>query len=304
MEACRLCGANAPLLLSHILPAFAFRWLRDTSGTGYIRNSAEPNQRVQDGIKKYWLCADCETRFSRCETAFANKLFHPFLKHSGGRFPYDGWLLYFCTSISWRLLKLSLEDDDLNDWTPAEVSHAVEAEKVWREYLLGKRMHPGGYRQHLIPMDAMENAGTDAATNINRYLMRAVHMDLCRGNGTIFTYGKLGRFIIIGTIHESRPHMWKGSKVHGNQGVIEPRKYVLPKPMWGYLNEKARQVSTSLASVSPRQQEKIDQTFKQNIDRFAGSDAFRAMQADVEIFGRDAFTLSNVSGEGKVPQSA
>ena len=76
-ERCAFCGQQVPLRESHVLPAFAFRWLRGRSGTGHIRHTDNPNRRVQDGLKLKWLCDACEGRFSRSETTFATKVFHP-----------------------------------------------------------------------------------------------------------------------------------------------------------------------------------------------------------------------------------
>ena len=42
--------------------------------------------------------------------------------------------------------------------------------------------------------------------------------------------------------------------------------------------------------MSDRQHEKVEKTFRANIDKFIGSDAFIAMQADIDMFGSDAFT--------------
>lgn len=115
-------------------------------------------------------------------------------------------------------------------------------------------------------------------------------MDICRGSKSIFTYSKLGRFIILGFIHEPSPNQWRGARVHATEGIIEPRKYVIPRALGDYLNEKARQMSEALNTVSDRQQSKIEEAFRANVDRFIGSDAFAAMQADIELFGSDAFS--------------
>jgi hypothetical protein len=76
-EACSFCREVAPLRDSHVLPAFAYRWLRRRSGTGHIRHTDNPNRRVQDGPKLKWLCDDCEGLFGKFETAFATNVFHP-----------------------------------------------------------------------------------------------------------------------------------------------------------------------------------------------------------------------------------
>ena len=287
---CRLCGKERPLLLSHILPAFVFRWKRESSGGSHLRSTAEPNLRVQDGVKKHWLCAECEERFSKDERAFANLLFYPYLEDSSKTRAYGPWLLRFCASVSWRLLCLALEQDKFeSDWKPEDVQRCREAELVWREFLLGKRPHPGDFRQHLLPLDIIESGSADAAPNINRFLARAIQMDLCHGNTTIFTFAKLGRFAVFGMVRPDK-HAWKGTAVQANEGLVGQRDYVLPGPLWAYLNDKARRAAAAMGSVSAKQQAKMDETFRKNVDAFAGSDAFRAMEADVELFGDAAFT--------------
>jgi hypothetical protein len=65
---CALCKRDVPLVESHILPAFIFRWKKETSATGYLRNSQNPKKRVQDGLKVPLLCIDCERLFNSFDT--------------------------------------------------------------------------------------------------------------------------------------------------------------------------------------------------------------------------------------------
>ena len=286
---CRLCERPSELKLSHVLPAFTYRWLRESSGNGFFRASDEPNKRIQDGLKFHWLCGDCEELFSRNETAFAGRLFHPYLAASGKIFSYSSWLIHFCTSVSWRVLRFYRDENHLQSWDPDARLRVDKAEIVWRELLLGKRIHPGVFQQHLLPLDRISQTTGDLEPNINRYLMRAIQLDICRGSQSIFTYAKLGRFIILGFIHEPNLGQWKGTKVHATDGYVEPRRFVLPRAFGDYLNEKASKMHLALASMSDRQSEKVEQEFRKNIDRYIGSDAFVAMQADVEMFGDKAF---------------
>jgi hypothetical protein len=46
MDTCYLCDEMATLKESHIIPAFAFRWLRKTGLTSNIRRGDQPNKRV------------------------------------------------------------------------------------------------------------------------------------------------------------------------------------------------------------------------------------------------------------------
>jgi len=299
---CRLCNAEADLQLSHILPAFAFRWLRESSGSGHIRLGVSPNQRVQDGPKRHWLCASCEGLLSRSETAFAERLFYPYIRGESSRFVYGEWLLHFCVSVSWRVLRFHKEETALKNYEPEAIARIAKAEEAWKTFLLGQRPHPGSFQQHLLPLDAIDvisGGSRDISPNINRYLMRAIDMDLCRGEKINFVYSKIGRFIILGFIREDRPERWHGAKVHIKTGRIEPRKYVMPRSFFEYLNAKARRLAELLAGISPRQRKKIDQTFRANIDRFVGSDELAAMQNDLRMFGDAAFTQDCLSEEGK-----
>ena len=63
-----------------------------------------------------------------------------------------------------------------------------------------------------------------------------------------------------------------------------------------YWNDKANQVAASLASMSTRQVDKIDEVFAStDPDQLANSETFRAMNADVQFSGDQAF---RVTGRG------
>ncbi|WP_321917302.1 MULTISPECIES: hypothetical protein [Paraburkholderia] len=290
---CRLCEAEANLQLSHILPSFVFRWLRESGGGSPLRNSREPNQRTQDGEKEYWLCQTCEGLLSRSERTFSNKLFHPYFSDPTRRFSYGPWLLHFCTSVSWRALLYFMEKTAHRDSPLGQDANVRAAEAVWREYLLGSRQHPMHFRQYIYPLDQIATARGELAPNINRYLMRAIDMDLCGSTSSTFVYSKLGRFIILGFISQSNADRWRGGKVHAKEGVVESRRYVMPSAFGSYLNSRAKKMDEALASVSDRQYQKMEEGLKANAHNYVTSDAFVAMQADVEMFGDDAFLVRN-----------
>jgi hypothetical protein len=289
---CRLCEQSAVLQESHVLPAFAFRWLRETSGNGHIRGSIKPNLRVQDGIKRPWLCASCELRFSAAEGMFARALFRPYLDETRESFQHSEWLLQFCVSVSWRVLLHFAKIEDLARFTSENKLAIASAEKVWREYLLGQRKHPGANQQHLLPVNRIEKTTFNGfSPNINRYLMRSIDMDLCQAGDVVITYAKLGRFIIIGFVNETNPQHWEGTKVNANEGIVQPRDYVLPSQLIEYIDYKARRAAESVQKVSDVQHKKIDASFRQSINRLAQSDYFSALEADIERFGDAAFLL-------------
>jgi len=286
---CLLCHREAELQLSHILPAFVFRWLRESSGGGFLRSGLAPNRRAQDGEKRYWLCLNCEQLFGRWEKTFADRLFYPYLKASGAHFGYAHWLMRFCVSVSWRALHFILDESPVEDWDAEAIGRARSAEKVWREYLIGARQRPGECRQHLLPLDRIGDSTNELVPFINRYIMRAVQADIIRGDQSILTFVKLGRFVILGFVYEPNPKRWRGTEVHPVQGVVRPRHYHLPAGLIEYFKENAQHGQDLLAGLSERQRKKIETSRRANMDAYAGSDAFMALHADVEMFGDDAF---------------
>lgn len=142
LSPCSLCGETRVLELSHVIPAFAFRWQKESSGSGYVRNSQEPNLRSQDGLKLHLLCEECEQRFSDWEREFANRIFYPYLERSGEVLPYGDWMLRFATSVSWRVLTYALDAEEIQSWPDKLLSKAKAAKASWRAYLLGRASKP------------------------------------------------------------------------------------------------------------------------------------------------------------------
>lgn len=282
-----------------------FRWMRESSGGGYLRLGMTPNRRVQDGLKRYWLCVDCEELLSRAETNFANKVFYPYTSGRSGRITYGDWLLRFCVSVSWRVLQFYKEQISLNSFGADETSRIAEAEATWKAFLLGQRPHPESFRQHLLPLDAIESItfSQDLSPNLNRYLMRTTDMDLCGGDTASFVYSKLGRFVILGFIRQDRPNQWQGSRVHLKTGQIEPRKYTINRGLFDYLNTRARLVAELQSGISPRQAQKSEEARHANIEKYIGSDEFLAMLHDLRMFGEAAFTRDDLPEEGGPKES-
>jgi hypothetical protein len=253
-----------------------------------MRFSENPGKRVQDGLKKRWLCGECEATLAKDERDFANKLFFPWVRDKTYRIPYDAWLLRFCVSISWRVLRDALDRGPIGHFSAGQRAHAEHAADVWREFLLGLRPHPGRFEQHIVPFDAIDEA--DAAglpKNFNRFMMRAIMMDVIGSESTAMTFAKLGRFCIFGLIDKGG-YPWIGSKVHVNHGVLSPTKYVLPLSLLDYFKQKAASHAEAAASIPEHQQDRIEAEVLANVDRLIASDQFEAMMHDRRVFGHSA----------------
>lgn len=284
---CAFCGEHKLLKESHVLPAFVFRWLRSRSGAGHIRHSENPNKRVQDGLKLRWLCGDCEGHFNLYETAFATKVFHPW--HSGKyRIAYEDWLLKFCVSISWRVLKYVKGYNKCALYTEDQQTLMEEAEARWHAFLRDEVPHPAKFEQHLLIFDIIESTDiSDLPVNFNRFMAGAVTFDIVGSKRSLMTFAKLGRFMIFGIIQKG-PNRWEGTKVHVKHGMVKPDTFTVPAGLLDLLKEKAQNAGTSMSTISPAQRAKIDKNILDNLDAFAESDQFASIAADVRMFGEQA----------------
>ncbi|MEW6608536.1 MAG: hypothetical protein AB1414_14010 [bacterium] len=167
----------------------------------------------------------------------------------------------------------------------------------WKKFMMGCRLHPGHYEQHILPLDKIEQFDyPNIPPNINRYILRTIDIDVVISERQSFVFSKLGRFIILGFIEMPQPRQWEGTKVHINRGVIWPRDYLLPAEFGDYLMDKAQRLVDIQASISDKQNEKIRDTYLENIDKIAESESFKAMDQDVLLFGNEAFKKDNKRG--------
>jgi hypothetical protein len=284
---CALCSERKPLRDSHVLPAFVFRWLRSRSGKGHIRDTENPNLRVQDGLKFPWLCGDCESRFNSFETAFATNVFHP-LQSGSQRIQYETWLLKFCVSISWRVLKFARGNNPQAQYTHEQLALMDKAATHWRAFLFDEVQHPSSFEQHLLIFDLIKQTTIkNLPNNFNRFMMGAVTLDIVGSANSLATFAKLGQFNIFGIIQKGT-NRWVGTKVHVKNGLLKPGEFTAPVGLLDLFRSKAEYASRAMNQLSEAQRKKIDSTIASNLDAFARSDQFAAIKADAQLFGDDA----------------
>lgn len=290
-KSCALCGADGGIRESHIIPAFVWRWMRETSATGHFRLGESPNLRAQDGFTTPLLCEDCEKRFSVWEKAFSEQVFVPVQQGSNEEIPYDRWLLLFAVSVSWRVAVYLYRLEGFSDFPDEELAYAKKALDRWAKFLLGQSETPGEFEQHLIVLDAIDRSTTpDLPANISRYLRRAIEIDVAHAVTQSIVYTKMMRLLVVGFIHMPRPRRWINTKVNLKRGTIGgPRNYEVPGNFGDFLMQKAREAQELHGKLSDKQKRKIQSDFMVNIDRAMESDVFEAMRHDVRLFGSRAF---------------
>ena len=278
---CRLCESAAELRLSHVLPALLFKWLRKTSATGHIRRGEAPNRRVQDGWRHYWLCSSCEQMNGESEKLFADQYFYPLVNDQADRLHYGPWLLKFCVSISWRALLLYRERDAFEDYSRAELELLGRAERVWRDFLLGKSAEFAEYGQHRFVVKGVSKANAGTAANINRHVLRSVAIDVLLGPEQIIVYTQIPRLFLMGVIRDRRPEDWRGTVINAEGGTTPPKQGV-PSAFYNYVSDKANHAGFLLNSISDQQRAKIQEAVESDPRRVWQSDTQRAIELDLE----------------------
>jgi hypothetical protein len=225
MAECHLCKQPKILLDSHAIPAFAVRWIKETSATPYLRGGTNPNRRKQDIGTIKLLCKECEAIFSREETNFASKIFHPYvskeLDEKGcGRgvireFSYSNWLLRFALSLQWRTL--ATRPNRVN-----EERIFAEVEKTWRQFLLNERKDSGPWETHMLFLQSFGGAVVPDTLKlgyrVNMYVLHSVDATTVSSDSKshLGIYSKIGPIAFYTPV---KPTTIKGnpdSKLHLN----------------------------------------------------------------------------------------
>ncbi|WP_289022160.1 hypothetical protein [Desulfobacter postgatei] len=287
---CKLCGNEGELEESHFIPRFVGKWIKKTSITGYLREYNEPHKRAQDTAKEYWLCGKCEDKLSVWETKFAKAVFHPFVSGKSSVALYEDWMSKFCASLSWRTLTYIRFKNPKKDQTDEYYEMIGKAEHHLANYILGKVDNLNQYEQHLFPLDAIDSTTSpDLPSNINRYFLRTMAMDIVGNDTDLFIYTKMPCFMLLGVVECKAPGKLRQSRIALKQGEISPREYYWPDGFVNYIVEKANVVSSAYESIPQEQRDKIEQYVIDNPDKAVNSKLFEAFIHDYKMFGDDVF---------------
>lgn len=292
MQACYLCEGPGPLQMSHIIPRFVYEWLLSSNaGRGYMRPVNLPNVRRQDGPKQRLLCDSCETIFSRWESQFASKIFIPFHRDWRHRCRYGPWLPKFAVSISWRALTVRRQASSFSHFPISHRPFVDEALNTWRDYLFDRRPSFAPFEQRLIHLDRFPPVDRKMPPNMNRWLFLTTDADWVTDGNNMEAYVivKLCRIFVIGTIHTSDRRLWKGGKIHPQNGAFGEREFHVPPFFWDYCALKAQAFGEAMDQMSDLQKRKIMDD-PRNIP-VRESEFDRAMRLDVQQFGDGAYGI-------------
>ena len=288
---CALCRHKAKLELSHLIPSFVFRWLKDTSPTGHLRMADNINKRVQDGFKEKLLCRNCEQKFSIWENAFNKEFFSRATAKKEISLNYSPSLALFGASIVWRLAVARSTSEARQELNAGQRIILENGADRWRKFLSGEVSNYGTYSIHLFDQWRLHDAvHEDLPGNWNRYLSRYVEIDFpsTSKEEDLMVYAKLGPISVFA--HLSRPkHQWIGTRIRPNGGQYLSSKVSLPSNLFEYYRYRSSKGFATAKAISENQSNKIDEALVKDIERTVSSEAFTELQLDVNRFGSDAF---------------
>lgn len=263
---CALCREYERQEISHIIPAFVYKKLRQLSPSGFSRTTLNPNRRVQDGEKYPLLCPNCEDLFSVWEKKFAENVFHPYYASQKNTFSfnYDEWFLKFLVSISYRSLVNKLENEGVDDHSKLCVKNMREAKGIWKDFLLNKRKNIGLYRQYflILPIQTETESLFLKYNNglFNFYLLTATDANtiFAKDDSEAYLITKFGECFVIATLIDSNPSQWKSLVTKSTGGIFKWNTMVQTSPLViNYIEYAIKDIIEAQKNLSPVQTEKI-----------------------------------------------
>ncbi|MBB2483184.1 hypothetical protein H5P36_23800 [Bacillus sp. APMAM] len=288
---CALCGNQAELKLSHIIPKFVFRYLKKDSFTGRMRMTSDPNRAVQDGDKMYLLCEACEGLFSKNETYFSNNIYRPFKENGFNGVSYEeDKLHYFITSVNWRTLYLDIIDfcedkDEENKITEKQLDLLKKAEGKMRAYLLGKRSDLDIIENHVFFFDTVKSMeGPESLRNPHVLVQGSAfgYTVLSNDNDSIYVFANLTGAIIVTVIKKAKKEKWKNTFVKTESGKIKIPQYT-NSPVFSELFYWQEQRDKYLEKMSEKQRQLIQEKIINDQDGFEKSGTFKRFTKDMNI---------------------
>ena len=264
---CELHNDEAELCESHIIPKFVYKWMKET-GPGRFRQLGKFNNPLQDGIKKYMLCKDCEDKFSKYEKWFKEKVFYPYLENNRFVVKNENELKFFVVSVLWRILKILKDDGNSYNFKP----NLDKAELEWRNYLLHETSISIYNNFHLFLIDS--EYWIDEKSDL--YFSRVVDIDIVQNKKKCFVYAKFSSFMLIGEIIGFNENSFKHSNLAIEDEFSSNNQMINEEVIFRFLTERVELIK-GFEDLSETQKEKNTIYYKDKLEGLKDSDYMRIL---------------------------
>jgi hypothetical protein len=283
-QPCALCLEEKELRRSHIVPAFAVRYLKATSATGHLRSAIDPDLRRQDLETTPLLCHDCEQVISASERQFSLLAF-PLVQDDNFReFEYGPWLLRFAVSLSWRMLVTWKADVECD--FPQFRSLLASTLEGWRLFLGGERKSPGTEHHLFVFAGIPTKLSGDLHPKLLHYVLRSIDATPVVGQRCLAGYVKMLRSLFYSPILPHKPSGWKQTRIHAESGRLMSAQEVRMRGFGGLLDDRIREAFAT--PLSEAQINKINKTVLKDPNRALSSESYKVHRATRSIFqGRE-----------------
>ncbi len=265
---CELHNGEAELCESHIIPKFVYDWMKKT-GTGRFRQLGRLNLPIQDGIKKYMLCKDCEDKFSKYEKWFREKVFYPYLNNNEFVVKNEKELKYFIVSVLWRVLKL-FKDDGNNYNFKVDLD---KAELEWSKYLLFDMPIVNYDNFHLI----LINSDYFIEEKSDFYFSKAVDIEIAENENICFVYAKFSRFILIGEIIGLNENSFQYTNLAIQSDFNSENQMINELLIFEFLKNRVSNIK-GFDDLSEKQKVKNNEYYKNKLNSLSNTDYIRILK--------------------------
>lgn len=276
LQPCGLCKKEAKLQLSHRMPKAVGNIIKKRSFTKKFRSVHNPEKPEQDLDKDYFLCEECEGRFSPKEGLFMQKILQPFRNSRRKEFQYDSWLNYFITSVSWRTIYGDAQDKEVtlgNGFSESQFQKIQSSEKEMREFLLNQSSSMENIENHLIFLDETLYLGNDRPIQYSQYCNAAFGYLIGNSNSNaLYIFHNLAGVLILTIIKKERSDKYRNTYVESNGGTFSQSQRVnniyLEKELLSYLPQ---QFEASRNKLSSKAKARLENAIKKNPEGFLKS---------------------------------
>lgn len=275
---CALYDIETELKLSHIIPKFAFDYLKRTGGK-YLRTYENPDRRVQDGPKQYLLCEKAEQEFSKRERWFSNNVFLPYLKENKQEFDYDENFAYFMISVLWRVLIDQTNQEDVKAEKRLDFLEDVKSE--WKLFLADS-IYPVNFNDlNIFLTDRIVSHNTNGI-NVDLYMSRIIDATIVHNENftTVAVYVKFLRFMIWSVV-KGNPTDCEDVKIKFIPGKLKTPQRLTDTFFGGFIMNRIQEIDNR-PKANEKQQEIIAKELSKNEEEFWKSDAGKALINDYE----------------------